>query len=262
MRLGVCTSAIEHGQALEASGVGYLEENVQSFLAPEGPAAEFDARLAAARAGPAIEAACCFLPGDLAVVGPATDAVRLAAWGRSAIARAQAAGIQVIVIGSGGARRIPAGWSLASAERQFADYLRQLGPLAAAAGVTLAVEPLNRGECNFINTISEGAELVRTVGHPQVRLVVDVFHMLRNGETPEEVRAGAGLIAHAHIAERERRSAPGIAGDDLVPYLRELRRAGYDRRLSCECAWGDVRRELPGALATLRAQLAAAGYPA
>jgi hypothetical protein len=63
-----------------------------------------------------------------------------------------------------------------------------------------------------------------------------------------------------HIAERETRSAPGVKGDDFRPFLRELRRGGYDHRISFECGWGDLAKELPTAVATLRRQLAEVGY--
>ncbi len=261
MRLGVCANSID-AAGLAGAGAQYMEENIQSFLAPERPLADFRQRLSCVPSGLPIEAANCFLPHDLPVVGPSCDLHRLSAWGREAIARAGAAGIGILVLGSGAARRCPEGWSQARAQQQFTDYLRLLAPDAQAAGLALAVEPLNRAECNLINTIEEGVAAVRAADRPAVGLVVDIFHMMRNGEAPEAILQAQGLIVHAHVAEREGRTAPGTKGDDLRPFLRQLHAAGYNRRISCECSWTDLRSELPAALAALRQQLMEAGYHA
>ena len=261
MLLGLCWPTAANTAVIATAGLDYVEENVQNFLAPEGPAAEFAARLAAAgNAARTIQVANCFLPGTHKCIGPAVDEARLLAYAASAFARAQRAGIDTIVFGSGGARGVPAGFSAATAVTQFVGLLCKMAPLAARHGMTLVVEPLNRGEVNFINTIDEGAEVVNRVNHPSVRLLVDLFHMLRNGETPDAITRHGALLAHAHIAEKEIRSVPGTKGDDFRPFLRALRQAGYDRRLSLECKIGDLAAELGGALKALRGQLADAGY--
>lgn len=261
MLLGLCTSAAANAAVIASSSLDYLEENVQSFLVPEGPAAEFTTRLAAsANAARNIRAACCFLPGSHKCVGPQVDEPRLLAYAESAFARAHLAGIDTIVFGSGGARGVPEGFSAATAFTQFVSILGKMAPLAARHGVTIVVEPLNRGEVNFINTIDDGAEVVHRVGHPSVRLLADLFHMLRNGETPDAITRHGALLAHAHLAEKETRSAPGTKGDDFRPFLRALRQTGYDRRLSLECVFGDLGSELGGSLKALRGQLADAGY--
>jgi len=261
MQLGLCASAIASASAIAPSGLDYVEENVQNFLAPEGPETEFANRLAQAGAAARnIRAACCFLPGSHKCVGPQVDEARLLAYAESAFARARRAGIDTIVFGSGGARAVPEGFSAATAFIQFTDLLAKLAPIAARHGVTIVVEPLNRGEVNFINTLDEGAAVVARVNHPHVRLLADLFHMLRNDETPDAITRHGALLAHTHIAEKETRSAPGAKGDDFRPFLRALRAAGYDHRMSLECGFGDLGAELGGALKTLRGQLADAGY--
>src|SRR5205085_1208498 len=98
-------------------------------------------------------------------------------------------------------------------------------PIAAKSGVTIVVEPLNRGECNLVNTIDEGADAVKRCNHPNVRLLVDIFHMLRNGESPDPIVRHADLIVHSHVAENEKRAAPGTAREDFRPFLRALKKA-------------------------------------
>jgi sugar phosphate isomerase/epimerase len=82
--------------------------------------------------------------------------------------------------------------------------------------------------------------------------------MLRDGEGPEPIRRNGDLLAHVHVAEREKRTAPGVAGDDLRPYLRALADTGYQGRISIESGWADLAAQLEPALASLRAQSAEA----
>jgi sugar phosphate isomerase/epimerase len=122
------------------------------------------------------------------------------------------------------------------------------------------VEPLNRGECNLVNTVIEGAEAAAQADHPSVRLLVDIFHMLRNGESPDDIIKVGAQVRHAHVAEMAERTAPGVRGDDFRPYLRALKRAGYAGMLTIECNWGNLGPEVGPAIGALRAQLADAGY--
>src|SRR5690606_21518566 len=54
--------------------------------------------------------------------------------------------------------------------------LRAAGDIAADAGVTLALEPLNRFETYFVNTADQGVQLMDAVDHPAVGLLLDTFH--------------------------------------------------------------------------------------
>lgn len=261
MKLGICSHPSALG-AFPELPFDFIEGNVQSVLLPEKPAEDFAAEIAAARTSlsPMISANC-FLPGDLKVAGPTVDSARLERYADTAFARARAIGMTTIVFGSGQARRVPDGWSQTDAFEQFVAALRLCGPLAEKHGVTLVVEPLNRGDCNLINTIDEGAEAVRRAGQPRVRLLADFFHMLRNDEAPDAIERHAGLIVHAHLAEKEGRTQPGAVGDDFRPFLRALRKATKCRTLALECSWTtDVTVAAGPALAALRRQMMDAGY--
>ncbi len=260
MDIGLCTSAAAHIDLLAASTVDYIEENVQSFLAPrDGDAAGWRNRLEAARAsGKPIRSANCFLPSDLPCIGPVVDRTAITAWASTAFKRASQAGIATIVFGSGASRQIPEGFDRAQARDQFVGLLRILGPMATAQGVTLVVEPLNSSECNFINSLAAGADVVRAANVTGVRLLADIYHMLRDNEGPEAIAPVADLLAHAHIAECAKRTAPGVAGDDFLPYLRTLLAGGYRGAMSLECSWSDLTCELPRAVVELRRQVTAA----
>ena len=118
-------------------------------------------------------------------------------------------------------------------DRQRRETARALAPLAAEAaalGVALAFEPLNRFETNFLNTAEQGVAFCRAVGGRAAGLLLDTFHMhIEEKDTAAAVAAAAraGRLAHVHAAENDR----GIAGTGQVrwrEWAAALRAARYD----------------------------------
>ena len=63
------------------------------------------------------------------------------------------------------------------AEGLFLDLMGQVADYAEKRGVTIILEPVNRYEIDYINSVDQGAELVRKMGRPNFALMPDVFHM-------------------------------------------------------------------------------------
>lgn len=257
MLVGICATPAEIA-GLPDPPFDFIEGHVQHLLLPEQPDAAFAPHAAATldchRPTPA---ANCFLPADLKVTGPAVDHARLTRYTETAFRRAASIGLRTIVFGSAMARMMPEGWSGARGFEQYVEALTLVAPIAQRHGILVVVEPLNRGECNLVNTIDEGAEAVRRCGHPSVQLLVDVFHMLRNGESPDPIGRHAALVTHAHLAENEGRTEPGFHGEDFRPFLRELRRAKRCKHLTIECNWtAGMPAGVAAAVAEVRRQLA------
>lgn len=261
MKIGFCTDPATLATLPARPECDFIEGHVVNFMIPEAPEAEFAPRIEALRAcGYPMPAANVLLPPTLKVTGPNVDLARLERYAANVFRRAKQLGMRFIVFGSAGARMVPEGFSLNQGFEQYVDALKRFGPLAQAQGVLLLVEPLNRGECNLVNTILEGAEAVRRADHPAVKLLVDIFHMLRNDESPEDILKVAPLIRHAHVAEKKDRAAPGVNGDDFRPFLRALHRTGFNDHIALEPIWTDLPNQLGPALKELRCQLADAGY--
>jgi sugar phosphate isomerase/epimerase len=134
-----------------------------------------------------------------------------------------------------------------------------MGPLAGPHGVTVVLEPLNKGETNFFNSVAEGIGLVDAIAHPNIQLLADIYHMLREDEGPESILKAGARLRHCHIAEKESRTSPGTKGDDFRPYFKALKAIGYQGGVSVEGKWGKpVEDELPRALKTMKEQCASA----
>jgi sugar phosphate isomerase/epimerase len=233
----------------------YLEPGVASFLVPLDPEAVFRANLRAA--GARVHACNMLVPAGYRLYGPGP--VLPPHYLAIALRRAAAAGARVVVVGAGGARRIPEGWTASQALDAFAGFLREAGDVAAGSGILLAVEPLNRLETDLVNTVANGAALVREVNHPAVRLLADQYHMDREGEPYDRLTPAGDLLVHVHVAVAPQREAPR-PGDRLPAFFAALRAAGYDGGISVECTWSEpFETEAERAAAYLRETWASAG---
>jgi D-psicose/D-tagatose/L-ribulose 3-epimerase len=114
------------------------------------------------------------------------------------------------------------------------EGLRAAAPHAAAAGVALGVEPLNRFETDFLNTTRQGVALMQLVGHASVGLVLDTFHMnMEDDDIAGAIRAAAGHIVHFQANENHR-GYLGTGHIDWTAVARALDDAGYIGTVSLE----------------------------
>ena len=236
-------------------GIDYVEESVKEFLSPVNGEEQFSPPPAKQRKILPIPVLNLFLPKKIRSIGRDVDIDKLKKYSEVAFKRASQINTKVIVFGSGGSRQIDSDISRSSAEKQFVEVLRLIGGLASNYGLVIVVEPLNKAECNFINTVGEGIELVKEVEHPNIRLLADFYHMFQEDESPEILRKSGGLIKHVHVAEKDRRTAPGIKGDDFRKYINELLSISYEGAYSLECKWQDFKIELTRGVLELRRQI-------
>lgn len=255
--VGVCTST-GNAEVVNSANVDYIEAGVQRFLIPQKSEEEFAEKLAAVKAsGVTVRACNGFIPGSIKSTGPKADHDKILEYAEIAFQRAQRTGIKFIVFGSSGSRNIPDGFDRDQAKAQFVSLLKRMGPIAAKYDVTIAIEPLNRKEVNFINSVAEGHEIAKLVDHKNIMLLADIFHMLRENEGPESIVKADKYLVHVHIAENEGRYFPGKNKEDFAPYLAALKQIGYKGSISLECKWDDFKNEVAPATAYVRQQIAA-----
>lgn len=116
----------------------------------------------------------------------------------------------------------------------MADALQECAESALAAGVRIAVEPINRYETTLVNTVAEGLTLLEQVGMPNLGLLLDTFHM--NIEEPDvyrSIRVAAPRLFHFHVADSNR-WYPGAGHLDFPRIVATLRGVGYTGYVSVE----------------------------
>jgi sugar phosphate isomerase/epimerase len=255
-KIGISTG-IANSAILASAGYSFVEENVRNFLVPTEPESVFEQKLALLKESKLpVEACNSFLPGNMKCVGPTPLHEEILRFSESAFRRAQMAGVKTIVFGSGGSRAIPEGFSREEAKQQFISICKQLAPFAQKYNVVLSVEPLNTQECNFINSVAEGAEIVMAVNHENVRLLADIYHMLKENESPSNITKYGNFLYHTHIAEKTGRTSPGVNNDDFRPYFKALKDIKYEGRMAIECSWKNLGEQAAPAINVMRSQIA------
>jgi len=131
------------------------------------------------------------------------------------------------------------------------EGLRQVGQSAEDLGVTVALESLNRFETYFINTAADTLRLVKEVGSPRIRMMMDSFHA-----NIEEKDVGAAwkrcgrMLAHVHISENDR-GVPGTGHAAWKEIFRALKEIRYDGWLTIE-SFGTTVKEIATAASIWR----------
>ena len=121
--------------------------------------------------------------------------------------------------------------------KRFCESMGAIAPYAESKGVTLVLEPVNRYETNFINSVSEGAALIETLraaGIGNLKLMPDFFHMnIEDASMEESLRSHKDLIGYIHAADSNRR-APGWGHLDFSSLAGVINEIGYDKWISLE----------------------------
>ena len=249
MKIGFCAKPEQIGPAA-AAGFDYLEPPVNYIAAMTEE--DFAAGLRAVR-GAAIPTTCFNLlfPKTMPLLAAETTDGEIRAYLRGALARVREMGGEIAVFGSGKSRNRPAGMSYGDAFRRLTEVTRLTGEVAEACGVTIVIEPLNRGESNMINSLAEGACLVAAVNHPRVKLLADYYHVTSENQPISDIERLTG-IAHAHIATTAGRRVPVAPDEGYTEMFAAMKRTGYDGLLSVEGKTDDLSADGPAAVRLLK----------
>ena len=249
------TAPLERAAELKAGGADFVVEQVARLLIPDRPDADFAAMRERVAASPLPVLGCNSFLRDprLRCTGPDADHPRVLAFAETAFRRFASIGGEYIVFGSNTARQLPEGWAKARGDEQFVALLRAMGPLAAKHGIVVAVEAQQASECNYLNHLDEVVEVVAAANQPAIRVLADLFHMARMGDSPEEIVRAAPWIGVVELAESGKRTLPGVDGDDFRAYFAALAAGGYSGRVDIEA--DGTPEQIAAAFATLRRQV-------
>ncbi len=198
----------------------------------EAPAAEVAARLKANGLTPALFNT---FAGDAA----AGERGRSALAGREqdfdadlamALSYAEATGCKLLHVMAGlvhqGARR-----------ETFVANLRKAARKAAAAGVGLVIEPINRRDIPgyFLNKLAEARAIIYEVGEPNLGLQFDLYHrQVEDGDVAVALKEYAGITRHYQIANPPDRGEPDAGDLNYAWLLKEIDASGYKGWVGCE----------------------------
>ena len=108
------------------------------------------------------------------------------------------------------------------------EGIASLADFAADHGVNLCLEVLNRFENHVLNTAEEGVAFVKEVGKPNVKVMLDTFHMnIEEDSFGAAIRTAGPLLGHFHTGENNRRP-PGRGRLPWHEIGTALRAIGYD----------------------------------
>ena len=111
-----------------------------------------------------------------------------------------------------------------------ADGLSAAAQHAAAAGVTLVIEPLNRFETYVFNTAADAVKLVETVGSDNLKIQIDTFHgNIEEKDTAAAIRATGKWLGHFHASESDRGElgTGQVRWDEVFAALHDIDYSGW-----------------------------------
>ncbi len=238
------------------AGAEYVEFPVGA-VSPFDSEAKFEELLKTMQKAPLrAEAFNSFIPAQHRITGPDVKLADALAFCRTSLRRCKLLGGEVVVLGSSGARRYPAGFDAQRAQAQFVKFVREVAAIAGEIGIVVALEPLNSKEDNLLTSVAQGMALCQKLEHPNIQLLADSFHMFEDNEPFDVLPRVRSRLVHVHVASR-RRGVPGAAPEDVpdfAGFFGGLRRAGYDSRCSFEGRFDDINAQCKPLLGWLRTQ--------
>jgi D-psicose/D-tagatose/L-ribulose 3-epimerase len=146
----------------------------------------------------------------------------------------------------GKARMVPADqrkreWDLA------VKNLRKVSDMAAARGLQIALEPLNRFESDLVNNTDDVLRLIADIDHPAAKVMLDGFHMnIEERDIVKAIISAGDKLIHMQVSENYR-GTPGTGQTRWNDYREGLTAINYKGVVSIE-SFTPENRELAGAV--------------
>ena len=117
------------------------------------------------------------------------------------------------------------------------ETLKVLGDIAAKQNVTVLLENIDLEEnpMYFLNSSTEGFEIIRKVNHPNVRFLYDLYHaQVAEGNLIEKLENNIEYVGLVHIADVPGRHEPGTGEINYANIFRRLAELKYERYAAME----------------------------
>lgn len=114
------------------------------------------------------------------------------------------------------------------------DMIQACSDYAGHTGARLALEPINRYETNFLNTIQDSMDLISEANLKNVFILADTFHMNIEEKSMTDALILAGQkLGYLHFADSNR-NAPGQGHIDFYKLAEIIDTMGYNGFISAE----------------------------
>jgi len=168
------------------------------------------------------------------IVGPERDLEWCKIFAKDVMRKCGKLGIKRVVFGSGNARFIPEGMTKEEGLAEYREVCLILAEEAKKNDVTIVIEPLNYAETNSINTVKEGYEQVKLINHPNVKVLMDIYHVYKNEEDTDYSDELAENLYHVHWGDPETRGTQKSVTELQLRFAELLKKMKYDGSVSIE----------------------------
>ncbi len=114
------------------------------------------------------------------------------------------------------------------AKGRIVECLCEVGAAAEARKAEFVIEPVNHLQAGFVNTVDEVRTMIRTIGSPAIRPMVDTVHMnIEERSLTQPIYDCGAELRHVHLCE----SNGGLFGTGHMEFgrvLKALDDVGYD----------------------------------
>lgn len=136
------------------------------------------------------------------------------------------------------------------------EQIKILVDYANSVGVQIEIEPINRYESIFYNTISEAMEIckiINTSNNYFLSITADFFHMnMEESDINSSIIKAKNYIKHIHLSDSNR-WLPGYGHIDFISAIKTLIDIDYSGYLTFECGVpGDPDIEIPKSIEFLK----------
>ncbi len=106
-----------------------------------------------------------------------------------------------------------------------ADALREVAEFSKKYDIMIGLEPLNRYENYFINTVEQVKNFINLINKPNIQVQLDTYHMhIEEKSQYLAIKSAGDLLCHIHLCENDR-GIPGTGQcywDDIFKALGEI----------------------------------------
>lgn len=121
------------------------------------------------------------------------------------------------------------------------EHLKDIAAHAQNLNLKLGIEPLNRFETDFLNTVDQALRMIKEINNPVVFLHYDTFHMnIEEKDQGKAIKKAGKLLGHFHACGCDR----GTPGNDHINWngiAAALREVNYDGSIVIESFTKDVK---------------------